>query len=204
MGGFGALGKKTTPVWLGLGLVAVALAVGGCAPLASSHLKADVASGPWSAHPTVGAVATTSPTKTRVAATPRSTPTQTASATASSTPAQPEVVPSAATTTAQPSLPPLSAAAAQVEHDGYSLIGQTTSNGYPIALGQNQSGDEELVETWGSPLQAQEEFAQYYDADEVLGLIDVSLTPNGDLLIAYGPADEIDEILSHSSFGSNL
>jgi hypothetical protein len=91
-----------------------------------------------------------------------------------------------------------------VEHDGYSLIGQTTSNGYPIALGQNQSGEEELVETWGSPLQAQEEFAQYYDADEVLGLIDVSVAPNGDLLIAYGPTDEIDEILNHSSFGSSL
>jgi hypothetical protein len=65
-------------------------------------------------------------------------------------------------------------------------------------------GDEELVETWGSPLQAQEEVEQYYDADEVLGLMDVSVAPNGDVLIAYGPANEIEEILTHSTFGSSL
>lgn len=196
------MGKKTTPVWLGL--VAVALAIGGCAPLASSHLKAAIASGPWPAHPAVAAVPTAAPTKIRAVATPSSTPMQTASAIASSTPAQPGVVPSAASTTAQPTPPPLSAAAAQVEHDGYSLIGQTTSNGYPIALGQNQSGDEELVETWGSPLQATEEVAQYFNADALLGLNDVSVTSNGDLLIAYGPANEIGEILNNSSFGSSL
>lgn len=42
--------------------------------------------------------------------------------------------------------------------------------GYPVVLGQNQSGDEELVETWPSALVTEEEVAQYINADTLLGL----------------------------------
>jgi len=85
-----------------------------------------------------------------------------------------------------------------VEQDGYPLIGQTTLNGYWIALGQDDSGNEELVETWPSALQAQEEFAQYHNALMLNGLNDVTLTTNGDLLIIDGPANEVQTIINQN------
>lgn len=188
-------------VAVSVGLVTLALAVTGCSPSAGSQVKAAAAKiTPWSVQST--AVTTSGPT--RVVATPSSTPTQSMVTVTPSSPAQPGVVPTAAVSTAQPTPTPLSPAAAQVEHDGYSLIGQAMSNGYPVALGQNQSGDEELVETWPSNLLAQEELAQYFNADGLMGLSDVSLSVNVDLLIASGPASEINTILNNSSLGASL
>jgi len=54
------------------------------------------------------------------------------------------------------------------------------------------------------PLLAQEEFAQYANANALLGLNDVSLSLNVDLLIASGPANEINTILSDPGLGSSL
>lgn len=170
IGGIGALEKKA--IAASLMVAAAALAIGGCSPLAGSHAKAValVAKGPWSARPTVAKAHTSTSTERAVAA-PSSTPTQSATALPSSSPAPAPVIPTSVSPSASPSTPPpLSPAAAQVEHDCYALVGQTVMGGYPVVLGQNQSGDEELVETWPSALVTEEEVAQYINADTLLGL----------------------------------
>jgi hypothetical protein len=156
------------------------------------------------------------PTKTPVPASTRpsvaSTATPTPSASAS-TPSPSDAVSSpseSGTALAPPPSSPdstapvtqVSGAAGQVEQDGYSLTGQTVTNGYPIALGQNTAGNEELVETWPSNLVAQEEAAQYNNVSVMYGIEGVSCATNGSLLIVDAPANSMQFILNNSGYGS--
>ncbi len=85
------------------------------------------------------------------------------------TPAQSSPVPAPASSPAP--VPALSAAAEQLESDGYSVTEQWDSNSYPIALGVNTSGSQqELVQTSLSALQANEAVVSYFNAATQLGV----------------------------------